>query len=77
MNQVTTERIHFLEWIRFKKEVKRYPYSDAKAQWDEAISKASVEEKKYDGPVDSTGKRSVIATQIMNAEQVTSQDIIF
>ena len=50
MAQVKFERMHYAEWIHFKTETKRFPFDEAKAEWDAALAAASENEKKYNGP---------------------------
>ena len=56
INRVKFERMHYLEWIHFKTQIKRFPFAQAKGQWDSSLERATDKEKRYDGPMGDDGK---------------------
>ena len=75
INRVKFERMHYLVWIHFKTQTKRFPLAQAQQRWDSALESATDKEKKLDGPIGEYGKPSVSIPMPMS-DAVIAQNVV-
>ena len=89
IGEIKFERMHKAEWIHFKTEIKRFPFADAKKEWDENLAACAESEKQYTGPdrsvtipmpcSDSVRAQSVVEqakefTMVTKKRKITSEE---